>query len=81
MHKTHRAFQFNREWRKIMRHAWSVRLLVLAFVFSAMEVALPLVQSVLPVPVGVFAALSGLATGGAFVARLLAQKQFGSTGE
>ena len=38
------------------------------------EVALPLADGLLPVPAGVFAALSALTTAGAFVARLLAQK-------
>ena len=65
------------DWVKIVKHAWSVRLLVLAMVLSGLEIALPLVQNLLPVPPGVFAALSALATGGAFGARLLAQKQFG----
>lgn len=62
-------------WLHILRHAWSIRLLALAVVLSAAEVALPLLQGVLPIPTGVFAGLSGLATGGAFAARLLAQKQ------
>ena len=69
--------KLNPEWRKILRHAWSIRLLIVAGVLSAAEVALPLIQGILPVPTGVFAALSGLATAGAFVTRLLAQKQFG----
>lgn len=65
-----------RDWRKVLRHSWSVRLLGLAFVFSAAEVTLPYLQSVLPLSPGWFGVLSGLATGAAFVARLLAQKQF-----
>jgi hypothetical protein len=65
-----------RNWRKVLRHSWSVRLLGLAFAFSAAEVALPYLQSVLPLSAGWFGAVSGLATGAAFVARLLAQKQF-----
>ena len=68
--------RFIRDWRKVLRHSWSVRLLGLAFLFSAAEVALPYLQSVLPLSQGWFGVLSGLATGAAFVARLLAQKQF-----
>ena len=68
--------RFIRDWRKVLRHSWSVRLLGLAFLFSAAEVALPYLQSVLPLSHGWFGAVSGLATGAAFVARLLAQKQF-----
>lgn len=66
-----------KDWRKLIRYAWSIRLLGIAGIFSGFEVALPFLQNVLPVPLGVFAGLSALATGGAFVARLLAQKQFG----
>lgn len=63
-------------WRRVLRHAWSLWLIALAGLLSAAEVALPLVQSHLPIPVGVFAMLSALAAGGGFVARLLAQNAF-----
>lgn len=62
------------EWRVILRKAWSVRLIALAFVLSAAEVIVPFFGDVLPK--GVFAALSGLTVAGAFVARLVAQKEF-----
>lgn len=61
-------------WRDVLRHAWSVRLLILAGVLSGAEVALPLLDGLLPIPQGVFASLSGLVVCGAFVARLVAQK-------
>lgn len=60
-------------WRAVLTRAWSVRLMVLAFVLTALEVALPLLDGLLPIPPYTFAALSGLATAGAFVARLVAQ--------
>ena len=60
------------EWRAIVRKAWSVRLLVLAFILSAAEVMLPFFVDALPK--GLFAALSGLTVAGAFVARLVAQR-------
>ncbi len=63
------------DWREILRHAWSVRLIALAAILSAVEVALPLVQGMLELPTGLFAALSGLSTAGAFVARFLTQKK------
>ena len=63
------------EWRTIVRKAWSVRLIVLAFALSAAEVILPFFDGALPR--GLFAALSGLTVAGAFVARLLAQKDVG----
>lgn len=62
------------EWRTIVRKAWSVRLIVLAFALSAAEVILPFFDGALPR--GLFAALSGLTVAGAFVARLVAQKEF-----
>ncbi len=60
--------------RRVLRYAWSIRLMVIAFVFSGAEIALPLLDGLLPVPRLVFAGLSFLATGGAFVARLVAQE-------
>jgi hypothetical protein len=62
-------------WRQIVRHAWSLRLIVIAGLFSAAEVALPLAKDVVPVPTGVFALLSAAATAGAFWSRLVVQKK------
>jgi hypothetical protein len=59
-------------WRAILKRAWSVRLLALAFVLTAAEVVLPLFAD--EMPRGTFAVLTGLAVGGAFVARITAQK-------
>lgn len=63
-------------WRRVLRRAWSIRLMIIAGILSGIEVALPLAGDLVPVPVGVFAGLSALTTAGAFVARLLAQKDF-----
>lgn len=63
-----------KNWRTVLTRAWSVRLMVLAFVLTVLEVALPLMDGYLPIPQYTFAALSGLATAGAFVARLIAQQ-------
>ena len=63
-------------WRRVLRRAWSIRLMIVAGVLSGIEVALPLAGDLVPVPVGVFAGLSALTTAGAFVARLVAQKDF-----
>ena len=61
-------------WREILRYAWFIRLIIVAGLLSGAEVALPLIQSVLPVPPGIFAGLSFAATAGAFVARIVAQE-------
>lgn len=63
-------------WRGVLRRAWSIRLILLGGALSGLEAALPLVDW-LPVPPGVFAALSFLVTAAAFVARLLAQSSLG----
>ena len=63
------------DWREIVRKAWSIRLMLLAGLLSGAEVAVPFfADSLRP---GLFAALSGLTVGAAFVARLLAQKDVG----
>lgn len=69
-------------WRAVLKHAWSVRLLLVAAVLSGMEVALPLLNGLLPVPPLVFAAFSGLCVCGAFIARFIVQEKLsgGSNG-
>lgn len=62
------------DWRRVLRRAWSIRLILLAGLLSGLEVALPFLDGLLPVPPGAFAALSLVTTAGAFVARLVAQK-------
>lgn len=59
-------------WRTLLRKAWSVRLMVLAFLLTMAEVMLPFFSDA--VPPKLFAVLSGLAVAGAFVSRLIAQK-------
>ena len=59
-------------WRTLVRKAWSVRLMVLAFLLTMAEVMLPFFSEA--VPPRMFAVLSGLAVAGAFVSRLVAQK-------
>lgn len=64
-------------WREVLSRAWSIRLMILAGILSGAEIALPLMEGVFPLDRGVFAALSFLATAGAFVARLMAQSNIG----
>jgi hypothetical protein len=74
----HLAVRLIPNWRAVLTRAWSVRLMVLAFVLTVAEVALPLLDGYLPIPQYTFAALSGLATAGAFIARLVAQQNLGA---
>jgi hypothetical protein len=62
-------------WQRIARKAWSMRLMLIAGLFSGLEVILPLFVD--SIQRNVFAALSMLAVMGAMVARLVAQKEIG----
>lgn len=61
-------------WRRVLKHAWSIRLGILAGILSGAEIALPLIQDILPVSRGVFAGLSFLATAGALISRVVMQQ-------
>ena len=62
------------DWKTILKKAWSIRLMLMAGMLSGIEVVLPLFINTFPR--GVFAVLSILFTGAAFVARIMAQKVF-----
>ncbi|KFL25081.1 hypothetical protein JP74_21365 [Devosia sp. 17-2-E-8] len=62
------------DWKRVLRHAWSIRLILLAGLLSGLEVAQPLVADILPIPSLTFAVLAMMVTAAAFVARLMAQK-------
>lgn len=59
-------------WKTILKHAWSVRLMAIAFALTMAEAMLPFFSDSLPPKI--FAILSGLAVAGAFVSRLVAQR-------
>lgn len=59
---------------RVLRRAWSIRFIVLAALFSGVEIALPYLDGLLPIGRGVFAILTFAATVGAFVARIVAQR-------
>lgn len=61
-------------WRRVLRHAWSIRLIIVAGLLSGAEIALPLIRELVDAPRGLFAGLSFAATAGAFIARLIAQQ-------
>ena len=62
-------------WRRVLKRAWSIRLMILAGILSGIEVilSLPDIAERLDWPQGLFAAASGLTTMAAFIARLIAQ--------
>ena len=61
------------DWRKIARRAWSIRLSIVAALFTAAEVVVPLFGDVLPR--GMFVLLAFSASIGAAIARLVAQPE------
>lgn len=62
----------HRDWKRILRKAWSVRLILLAGLLSGVEVALPFFEG--RWPRGGFALASFVIANVALVARLVAQK-------
>ena len=61
------------DWHKIVRRAWSIRLSIVAAIFTAAEVVVPLFGDVLPR--GAFVLLAFSASIGAAIARLVAQPE------
>ena len=61
------------DWRKIARRAWSIRLSIVAAIFTAAEVVVPLFGDVLPR--GLFVLFAFSASIGAAIARLVAQPE------
>lgn len=61
-------------WKRILRKAWSIRLILLAGFFTALEFTLPYLPAFAIVPDRIFAGLAFIITMAALVARLVAQK-------
>lgn len=59
-------------WKTIVIKAWSIRLMAIAFLLTMAEAMLPFFSESFPPKI--FAVLSGLAVAGAFVSRLVAQR-------
>ena len=59
------------DWKHILRHAWSVRLMVLSGILCSLEVVLPLFIDAMPR--NVFAALSVLASVAGVYSRTVVQ--------
>lgn len=68
-----------REWKRIVRKAWSFRLMAVAGILTTAEAVLPLFSE--SFPRGLFAGMTLLAVTGGMVARLVAQKDFAADRE
>lgn len=62
-------------WAAVLRHAWSIRLALLAALLSGAEVVCAVFTDNPPIERGLFAALAGGVTIAAAIARLIAQKE------
>lgn len=61
-------------WRAVLRHAWSVRLNIIAAVLSGLEIAIMLMDGYLPIPQGLFASLAFVTSVAANISRFVAQR-------
>ena len=61
------------EWKRGLRYAYSIRLMVVAAIFSGLEMAWPFMEGIVPVSQGVFAGMSFFFTGTAFISRFYVQ--------
>jgi len=64
--------QLYENWKEIVKQAWSIRFIVLAGILSGVEVILPFFAD--SMPRGIFSLLSFFAVAGAFISRIVAQK-------
>lgn len=60
-------------WRAVVRHAWSLRLTLVASALGAIEFVLPVFMDDPPIERGIFAALAAAVSMAAAVARIIAQ--------
>ncbi|TPL42632.1 MULTISPECIES: hypothetical protein [unclassified Mesorhizobium] len=65
------------DWKKKLRHAWSVRFIALAAVLAGMEAMLPYLPAFLTLSPQVMGVLTGLVVAGAFISNVfVSQKVF-----
>ena len=69
------------DWRRVLRHAWSIRLLVLSFLFDGLEFALPMMMDNPPIERGRFFVIAVIVKIAALGLRFVSQKEFRSNGD
>lgn len=62
------------DWKRVLRRAWSIRLMLLAGLLSGLEAILPIVMDAVPWPRWAASAVISAVVGLAFVTRLMAQR-------
>lgn len=73
--------QLHDDWEWILAHSWSVRFIFLAFLLTVADTLLPFLTGMTPLPPLLFGTVQAILSGAAFVARLVAQKREGVSGE
>jgi hypothetical protein len=66
-------------WRQILKHAWSIRMSLLALVFAGLEAGLPVFSDT--IPHGPFLLLTMLVTVASGVSRLIDQPKMRQSGK
>jgi hypothetical protein len=66
-------------WKRVLKRAWSIRLNAAAIVLTGLEMAVPYLDGVLPIPRGAFGALAGLVSMAAIYARIVQQNNLKGT--
>lgn len=69
--RTYVGSRLARDWRAVLRHAWSVRLMLLAALLTALEAVLPFFSEL--IPRWPFAILTFVVVAAALIARFVAQ--------
>ena len=62
------------DWKRVVRKAWSIRLMLLAGLLSGLEAILPTIMDAVPWPRWMASAIVSGVVGLAFVTRLMAQQ-------
>lgn len=73
-----KAVELVPDWRKVLQHTWSIRLILASGVLNALATAL-MFGDALPIPPVVLFVLTFLVNAAAFAARIISQKRFRET--
>ena len=63
-----------RDWKKVLKHAWSVRLMALGVALQVLDAAMPYLPAIIPAYPGVLLLFSIASILGGLISRFIAQK-------
>jgi protein-S-isoprenylcysteine O-methyltransferase Ste14 len=70
---------FHPDWKKLIKKAWSLRLMAVAGLLSALEGTIQYIPYLASLPPGLFSAVTFMVIGAAFYMRLIAQRNMKNT--